>query len=502
MPTVKIELAQNLALINSAVARNEGMDIVIVSTPTVAQEKFWESRLQATAGQITNSDAVILCICEDWPGGAGNGLGSLYAFKKASEKAEKLGINLIDKIEEGTSAAIYHTAGKGTRLAPLPGSENNNKSAIKLPGQVKVGDDLVPMTLLEAVIKQTALFAHLRKGRVSVFWGDQIFIPSKKPASSAEYPVDILTHLETFPSAEQWKEKRLSTYGLIGVDSKGNATQVEKIEHSVASDLIKNGCFNVDKGFGISLGAFSLSSKMLRALLEEFDSDLKQKKTKLDSDPDFWMPLTLKKEVYSEMMKRKGRSAETATAQFARMESFKNKYFKDTPGILGAVDIGNNGYWWDYGQLRYFYKNNLKLLKNDSESHAMKSFYNIPSNTAENNGVKINNSVLINCQIKKGTLNNCVLMNVKADEVEASDSILLDVTAPQISGRNIVLYNVTDSEKIALSDRGVRADSSPPGVGKTKIVTSLDRDGGADWNQKLPNNSLSYEELYQANLKS
>jgi len=25
------------------------------------------------------------------------------------------------------SVAIYHTAGKGTRLAPLPGAENNNK---------------------------------------------------------------------------------------------------------------------------------------------------------------------------------------------------------------------------------------------------------------------------------------------------------------------------------------------------------------------------------------
>ena len=27
----------------------------------------------------------------------------------------------------GKSVAIYHTAGKGTRLAPLPGAENNNK---------------------------------------------------------------------------------------------------------------------------------------------------------------------------------------------------------------------------------------------------------------------------------------------------------------------------------------------------------------------------------------
>ena len=28
---------------------------------------------------------------------------------------------------DGKAVAIYHTAGKGTRLAPLPGAENNNK---------------------------------------------------------------------------------------------------------------------------------------------------------------------------------------------------------------------------------------------------------------------------------------------------------------------------------------------------------------------------------------
>ena len=36
------------------------------------------------------------------------------------------------------TVAIYHTAGKGTRLAPLPGAENNNKPGVKLPSLVCV----------------------------------------------------------------------------------------------------------------------------------------------------------------------------------------------------------------------------------------------------------------------------------------------------------------------------------------------------------------------------
>ena len=37
--------------------------------------------------------------------------------------------------------ALYHTAGKGTRLAPLPGAENNNKPGVKLPCIAPLGDD-------------------------------------------------------------------------------------------------------------------------------------------------------------------------------------------------------------------------------------------------------------------------------------------------------------------------------------------------------------------------
>ena len=53
-----------------------------------------------------------------------------------------------------TSVAIYHTAGKGTRLAPLPAAECNNKPGVVLPGRVVVGDEIKPITILEAVIRQ------------------------------------------------------------------------------------------------------------------------------------------------------------------------------------------------------------------------------------------------------------------------------------------------------------------------------------------------------------
>ncbi len=58
-----------------------------------------------------------MAVHEDWASdGAGNGLGTLYAYSKASEKARiKFSVDLDSILKEGWSVAIYHTAGKGTR---------------------------------------------------------------------------------------------------------------------------------------------------------------------------------------------------------------------------------------------------------------------------------------------------------------------------------------------------------------------------------------------------
>jgi len=76
---------------------------------------------------------MVLAVSEDWDkGGAGNGLGTLYAYEKACRVAQKkFGVDLKSKLDAKlVSAALFHTAGKGTRLAPLPASENNNKPGV------------------------------------------------------------------------------------------------------------------------------------------------------------------------------------------------------------------------------------------------------------------------------------------------------------------------------------------------------------------------------------
>ena len=192
----------------------EGFDVIIVCCSNLAAERFWQARLSETAAEVTGcASTTVLAVHEDWNGGgAGNGLGTLYAFQKACAKAAEAGHgDLLAKLKGGAAVAIYHTAGKGTRMAPLPGAENNNKPGVKLSALVKVGSGTLtrpqpnpnpnprpavlqcrranphpnpnpnqvggeqrPLTILEAVVRQTSSYARVRKGRCSVFWGDQV----------------------------------------------------------------------------------------------------------------------------------------------------------------------------------------------------------------------------------------------------------------------------------------------------------------------------------------
>lgn len=107
-------------------------DVTIICTTDDHQAEFWMSKLDIQ--EEGKQFPCVLAVSEDWGGsGAGNGLGTLYAWKKACDYAteHKSNMDLAKLLSEGKiSAALYHTAGKGTRLAPMPASENNNKPGV------------------------------------------------------------------------------------------------------------------------------------------------------------------------------------------------------------------------------------------------------------------------------------------------------------------------------------------------------------------------------------
>jgi len=481
-----------------------GYDVTIVCCSTAKQAQFWTQRLDQAKGSVVPADGLVIAVDEDWAGGgAGNGLGTLYAWQKACKAVqERTGRDIATELAEGQiSASLFHTAGKGTRMAPLPGGENNNKPGVKLPASVELNDNgtkvQAAVSILESVIRQVNAYAASRKGRLSVYWGDQVFIPSADPCYTPTHDADILCSLSDMPSKEVWVEKGLEKYGLIAVNDEGNAAQVEKVDYDTATALLKN--LGSVTRVGTSLGSFSLSATLLLALCGEYAAELAGKEAKFDTDPHWWMPLTLEKDGYMNLMETKGEEPAVSGTHWERMAAFKSGYKSEAKGLFGAVDIGDNCYWWDYGLMKLYLQNVLLLTKADGEeAEAARTFF----------GVSLaDGSVVTESSYSKDASNvsNSVLANVNVKgAVNANGAILVNCTAASITaGPGCILYNVCDEspEGIVLKDGDVRVGvfTEDPATAYFEMNSSITTDGGKTFKTQLEGNAYSFQDVYDMN---
>jgi hypothetical protein len=380
----------NIKKIKSTIKKNQGFDVIIVVSSKDNCE-YWKWRLPKTRKKILPQKTKVICVEERWKheGGAGQLLGTLNAFKAASKK-----IDLKKMLKKGKTIAIYHIAGKGKRMAPLCGTEKNNKPAIKLPKPIKVRGKNNLISLLEAVIYSTQIFAKSRGGRLCVFWGDQIIIPSRDPSLENSLPVEIFGLKKQLRLSKKEWEKEWKSYGILIPQPEGGALQREKLTWNKIkeSGLLKTNA----KGeifFLQSLGCFSMSYPFLKELLEEFYFEIKLKNKKLDTDPHLWMPLTSSKEEYIEYGKKK--------THWHKIEKLRKRFYLRTKNdiIVSAKNLGINTLWWDYGNLVYYFKNIIKMIEKSPEAEAQRLFFDIENfliKKLKKNNLKIKNSIIVN----------------------------------------------------------------------------------------------------------
>lgn len=458
----------------------------------------------ATRGSVAPENATIITVDEDWDGGAGNFLGTLYAWKKACQKDA----SLKEKLKNGASMALFHTAGKGTRLAPLPAAENNNKPGVRLP---------VPksLSILESVIKQTGAYANSRGGRLSVFWGDQIFIPSISADYTPRHHADILCALGPMPTAEDWKSKGLDKYGCIAAKEDGSVfKQLEKVSHEEATQQLDgSGVATV----GPSLGSFSLSHDFLMALEAEFAKELGSKVGKMDSDPHLWMPLTLSSEEYADLALKKKLFSDKkeADAHRTRVNSILTKFDLGSMGVFGAVDVGTNNSWWDYGQLTLYQQNAMLLTRDTEDAKLMRKFFAVDKRVSDDSSLgecKVDaTSVVTQTTTMSGSIASSVTSEVCCKDISADGAVLVGVFAKKIkAAKGSVAYNIVDESEdgLVLGENevkvGVFSTSSWSLLGGSshylEIKSDLATDGGKAWKEKVHGNSDSFEDIYNRNI--
>jgi hypothetical protein len=365
---------------------------------------------------------------------------------------------------------------------------------------------------LEAVVRQTAIYAASRKGRLSVFWGDQVFLPSVDFTYKPAYHVDILCTLlgDSAPNAKEWKEQGLDKYGVIAVlksdgSSLPEAAQLEKVSHETATKMLEQ--LGTIGQVGPSLGSFSVSAAMLKGLCNEYSVELADKQAKLDTDPDFWMPMTLPEDSYVYLMAQKGVDETTSKSHHARMKSFATSFLKSESnmGLFGAVDVGKDACWWDYGQLKLYSKNSLLLLDDSNpQSKLLRKFLNISDNPLWGvlgpNNVMLEHSYTFDCNIADGIAKNSLLSHVTAKEINVDGAIVVNCVAPKITaGKGCILYNIMAEHDIVAEAGQVMVAVTEESGTITEIKSRMDIDGGNAWKEIVEGNPMSFEEVWMNN---
>lgn len=343
-----------------------------------------------------------------------------------------------------------------------------------------------------------------------MFWGDQVFIPSADFQYNPTHHVDIMCTLlgDTAPTAEEWVAQGLDKYGVIAViksaDGKyADAAQVEKVSHATATEMLgKLG--NIGQ-VGPSLGSFSVSASILKALCDEYSAELSAKTGKFDTDPHFWMPLTLSCEDYVTLMKQKGVEVETSKMHHDRMSAMKAKFDLCGSGLFGAVDVGKGAAWWDYGQVKLYSSNSLLILEDSKDAELLRKFLGVSEKHVESSltGVTVDNtSRSYATMARAGSISNSVLANVQATEITADGAIIVNCASKSIkAGKGAILYNVVDEagSGIVAGDGEIIVAVTDEDGESTLLKSRMDIDGGKAWKKKLEMNELSFEDVHKKN---
>ena len=154
--------------------------------------------------------------------------------------------------------------------------------------------------------------------------------------------------------------------------------------------------------------------------------------------------MTLKESDYVKLMGGKGVDSSTASAHYSRMSSMKASFQSANPsagpgclGLFGAVNVGSGACWWDYGQLKLYSRNNLKLVEEGENSDLLRMFLGISDRVGNGSELKEGTateggSCVFASKIGGKAVIGSVLSCVNCPDVEADGAILVNVTAKKI----------------------------------------------------------------------
>merc|ERR1719401_2390127 len=147
--------------------------------------------------------------------------------------------------------------------------------------------------------------------------------------------------------------------------------------------------------------------------------------------------MTLSKEDYARLMVNKGifdeASAGAHHVRVAKIVSGFDVSSDGLKGMFGAVNVGSEFSWWDYGQVKLYYRNSLLLTEDSEDARLARSLFAIPEasrvdSSSSMGGCQVDPiSVVSATTASKGSVSSSTVCGVAAEELQAQGAVLVNV---------------------------------------------------------------------------
>ena len=402
----------NIRSYQNIIKQNLGPKVVNVVSGSLADQAFWQERLEKTRQDVFRLDGETMILSSLEKTRKGNFLGSVNAW---------LGIQKALKGQTLPPVILMNMVfGLGKRLSPFTQALTNRKPAFPTPMCTSTGK-LYLSTADAASMSATLWLHHLETNGfrgIVIKWGDEAVIPGKIwEAGTREYKdVDGFRFVwQTEPTEDLAREKEWVEFEAHSSQMTFQYTRqgLEGLQQRLSGR-------GNDRLIGVNLGSLGISYHLMEVAEEVFGAEVLDNSKWVDWDPYTWIALSCQGEAEwkaeaareNRMGKNGLRDLETRFPDFYQKIQIMRNLFQKRYGRLPVIKVLDFGepYWMDWG-LHLSLRRSLETMTTDSELGATsRELFHLPHERDKKGNILVRSTIPPGADIKNSLLVDTVIM--------------------------------------------------------------------------------------------
>lgn len=444
-PTLKAVL-DNIEFAREASETNQSPGIVGVVSGNEVDQKNWSARLKKMARRLFNSDGSTTVVSLQEKIGEktreGNFLGTLLAYRKIKEIAEREGVEYRDFV-----TLLGMLFGRGERMSPFTQIKGDRKPSIQVTASsIDIDGVKVAMTAIEeAMMYFTPVAVYLeRRGFRGVLdkWGDETEVASVDLTGMPEDPLeladnDVIKIVSVLKITDELAEQK----DWVVFDEEGNMVAVlsRNKKDVLVEQLRKLGIKPRDDGeyyAGVSLGPVAVSYPVLDIAEKVFAAEIEKEGVYFDFDPYFLMALAMPddpEQWRQAVAQDKGlQNMEKMVPDFfSKVQTVKSIFSAEygRPLNLKTLDLGADVFWADIGQHSAMREKYLALNDRGPKGIIARKLEGITGERDDRGNIIVNSTIAPGANVRNSVIiNSDIGASADIDGAVVKDSVLNNIT--------------------------------------------------------------------------